>query len=100
MQAIQIFRYEKYYYIWYWLLEMGFGELFWNVGTTNEIVVIVKCHGPAAKLLSYKVYACFSCVCACMHAHMHNSEKVGPPVCNSLVHVPASNSIVSCFKVS
>ena len=42
------------------------------VGTTNEIAVIVKCHGP-----SYKKNAAF--MCACTHVHTHNSKKVGRP---------------------
>ena len=45
-------------------LDTGFGEMFRNVGTTNEIVVIVKCHGPAAiaRYTVKKVYAHFLCI--------------------------------------
>ena len=39
------------------------------VGTTNEIAVIVKCHGPAAT----KKYGFHACVYACAYAQFRKS---------------------------
>ena len=83
---------------------MGFGEPFWNVGTTNEIAVIDKINvmgqlSYSVSIASYKnfksVWVFHACVHACAYAP--KSGAACRPVCDGLAYKLAySYYHVSC----